>query len=495
MKRWFIALAALIACAGCLPAHAGMAGHGTAGACPQGGNLGDGCPGAPLNGSFQEPDFFNTARQSGQTYVTRPPWNVAGVDYAVGYNTATTLADPSTATHGTGPGQLPVGCTYAATGGTGGGPRVLCKSNVSPSIRDFDFSLHGCIQLTFANTVTGEMTVANNYFKNGPGCNALNGSLVNITINNHANLLFVGNHVDGGFPDYQAALSADVLENGSGVGAGCSIVFQYNVFINSPQIPIGGKTDNCTVDVSYNYFAAWVMSTTLLPHGAIFAMNHVAGQPANGAAYTYNTGLYPASSPSPVSGGPGQGSTVFSFLGNTGGHTFYAYTTVDHNTVVNNRVANPTTNYVSSVALSFIDHPAGVVNATITNNYIDPYGALTCLSNLGDASGVHGSVSGNTLTVTGSFTGAIYEAATFGGTGLTQAVIQPYGTSGTTGTGRTGTYILSGGPQTASGTNWQTFNTPITGTTTVSGNVNMLDGSAVTIGGVQWTAGQCNGHF
>lgn len=39
---------------------------------------------AATNGTFQNSNFFNNCRQSSQTYVTRPPWYVAGVDYQIG---------------------------------------------------------------------------------------------------------------------------------------------------------------------------------------------------------------------------------------------------------------------------------------------------------------------------------------------------------------------------------------------------------------------------
>src|ERR1035437_6550905 len=69
----------------------------------------DGSLTAPVGGSFQRTNFFTSyALQNMQSYVTRPPWQVAGVDYPVGIPSSVTLKDPSTA-------SLPSGVTYNAT--------------------------------------------------------------------------------------------------------------------------------------------------------------------------------------------------------------------------------------------------------------------------------------------------------------------------------------------------------------------------------------------
>ena len=70
------------------PIHGGIA-NGAVVTCPQGGGANDnGCAAAPANGQYINASFFTTAPQSGQAaYSTRPPWNVAGVDYAIGPTT------------------------------------------------------------------------------------------------------------------------------------------------------------------------------------------------------------------------------------------------------------------------------------------------------------------------------------------------------------------------------------------------------------------------
>ena len=98
--------------------------------CPHGqyvnrSGVSDGCSTAPV-GKFnnktliQHPEFFNGyANQNGQSYRTRPAWNVAGVDYPVGIPAGTVLKDPATAT-------LPPHCNYKPTGSSLGGPVVSC---------------------------------------------------------------------------------------------------------------------------------------------------------------------------------------------------------------------------------------------------------------------------------------------------------------------------------------------------------------------------------
>ena len=68
----------------------------------------DGSIGAAAGGTVQYSNFFTSrALQSGQTYSTRPPWNVAGVDYAVGVPSGA-LKDPLSA-------SLPSGCPIPVT--------------------------------------------------------------------------------------------------------------------------------------------------------------------------------------------------------------------------------------------------------------------------------------------------------------------------------------------------------------------------------------------
>lgn len=72
-------------------------------------------------------------------------WNVAGVDYPVGYDTTLTLSDPTA-------GGLPSGCSYSSGA-------VTCSSG-TPTLNGYDFTLHG----TALVLTGGIITVTNNKF-------------------------------------------------------------------------------------------------------------------------------------------------------------------------------------------------------------------------------------------------------------------------------------------------------------------------------------------
>jgi hypothetical protein len=73
------------------PAHAAHRGGpgGTSTCSHSSAGYADGCAGASQSAQFINPAFFTNARESGQgAYATRPPWDVAGVDYPVGQITS-----------------------------------------------------------------------------------------------------------------------------------------------------------------------------------------------------------------------------------------------------------------------------------------------------------------------------------------------------------------------------------------------------------------------
>src|SRR5664280_2428907 len=88
------------------------------GSCPKGSDYKDGCSGA----SAGVPAFPSLL--SG--YTAQPPWNVAGVHYAVGVPSLIPLKDPTTA-------ALPSGCSLNGT-------TVTCSGTVT--LDGYDFSLH-----------------------------------------------------------------------------------------------------------------------------------------------------------------------------------------------------------------------------------------------------------------------------------------------------------------------------------------------------------------
>jgi hypothetical protein len=148
--------------------------------CLQGVAFNDLCPAAPVAGKFV---FSPATVFSG--YAARPPWNVAGVDFPVGYTTAVgSLKDWSTA-------ALPSGCVKA-------GNNVTC-STANTTIAGYDFGLHngGTLICNAAN-----LTVQNNHFLVGTnnlvpvGGNILGNVIV--ANNSCSGMSIINNEVDGG---------------------------------------------------------------------------------------------------------------------------------------------------------------------------------------------------------------------------------------------------------------------------------------------------------
>jgi hypothetical protein len=148
------------------------------------------------------------ARQSGQAaYIpytgmtaSHPvPYSVAGVDFPLGFSVShvaaqscpgasaglsqanclssaqtgyTGFKDPKYIANDPATGGF---CTYQTAGGYHNtfGPQVLCVyASQNFTIDGYDFSANGCVALNVAYENTGNVTVTNNKFGNGPGCNS-----------------------------------------------------------------------------------------------------------------------------------------------------------------------------------------------------------------------------------------------------------------------------------------------------------------------------------
>ena len=94
----------------------------------------DGSASAPA-GTAQDPNFFSD-------YSIRPPWEVAGVDYAVGVPSGTTLKDWWTLS---GPGISVDKVTGV----------VLVTNTTGVTLDGIDFSLHGGANVAFVNSPGG----------------------------------------------------------------------------------------------------------------------------------------------------------------------------------------------------------------------------------------------------------------------------------------------------------------------------------------------------
>jgi hypothetical protein len=196
--------------------------------CPQGtADPNDGCSGAALTGSIQHSNFFTG--YTTQSYAHRPAWNVAGVDYPVGYSG--TLTSAATAT-------LPACATRSGS--------TITINSAPCNINHLDFSVGNSWCLVDNAAGSNTVTIENNKFNNGSGCNANGGAL--LTLTGSAPVIvqynqFNGNQVGGG------GLLQALMQNNAAVS---SITVQYNAFIDTDQADIQLNSPT-TLNVHYNY--------------------------------------------------------------------------------------------------------------------------------------------------------------------------------------------------------------------------------------------------
>ena len=196
--------------------------------CPYGSTHADGCTTAAYTGSFQ-----NTAYFSGAT--ARPPWNVAGVDYAVGVPTSVT---PIAVTAG----NIPA-CTYWQSTGF----PLLHVGTSSCTISGYDFSTTsaycatngGCgikIDAGVANT-----TITKNNFGYASGVFVIAVQMDGAAGSGNT---FSWNTVNGGGQNGYASFGTLLSTS--------NITIEYNYIYNSvcEFVSAGGS-----MMVKYNYFA------------------------------------------------------------------------------------------------------------------------------------------------------------------------------------------------------------------------------------------------
>lgn len=211
------------AVAGCAPIACAFS-PGSAGA--------DGCSGA-LAGSPQYPTLLATYG------VNRSPWNVAGVNYAVGAPGGT-FFDPSTA-------SLPAGCSYSSS--------IVSCSGSNITVMGYDFSLHGGIKLSVTGGSAG-LTVTRNKFALAPNCSD---PVVNLSVTGVTGITY--NTFDGGGGTC-GTLSFGSMINASQTATGSILTVEYNYFLNTPQDAVdmrGPASGTSQVITKYNlyYLEGW----------------------------------------------------------------------------------------------------------------------------------------------------------------------------------------------------------------------------------------------
>ena len=314
MTRALLLTASLLALAGCAtarPIHGGGGGMpAPPGTCPQGGGYNDGCAAAIQTANFQNATLFTANPVSGQgPYAVRPPWNVAGADYPVGYDT--TVLNTSAETAQNKPSYLqtlyPTWCKFTAASSTGPAT-VVCNGlkTASPlNISGIDFGDDGCTYLNIFG-FSGDINITNSRFANGWGCNS---QAVQISFyGNGPNLSLMNSEIDGREAWNIAGNISGCVQSGASV-TGCVLTISsmngafdigdmfdapgttgiYHVFINSVASgtpcsvipPAPAKPMNCGVG-SYNVG---------------FALPYVGGNGASIAAGSLTTVSMPLTTP------------------------------------------------------------------------------------------------------------------------------------------------------------------------------------------------------
>ena len=321
---------------------------------------------SPSRGAYQNTHFFDYAQQSGQSgYFSAPsipsshppPWNLAGVDYPVGYPTTARLKDPAL-------DRLPRGCAYNATGSSKAGSIVVCDGEANTVLDGWDFSLHNCTVLDVKSRSTGAIKIKNSRFVNGPNCSVLNGALVLVEYPTAADFVFAHNLVDGLAQTYPTSLMAMVAPFVRG-----NVTIEHNAFLHSPARPVLSNSAG-SFFIAYNYWEGFVYKPTD-GHGEI-VINYLgasAVQPS--VVYSFNTVLEP-NDVSPMGG------TAAIYL-TSGKFGTIEKAQADHNTTVINKNSGAVT-----VAAASVETAWGRYGSVIFDeNYMDGTGAFGCFLSSG----------------------------------------------------------------------------------------------------------------
>jgi hypothetical protein len=192
---------------------------------------------APTQGCLQNPGYRDGCPTASaefpafpallDRYKVRPPWNVAGVDYAVGIPSKLSLKDPRHV-------ALPAGCSLQGT-------TVTCSGTVV--LDGYDFSLNNGTTLVIND---GNVTVRNCRFAVGSNQGAL-GKIIDVS--GLANATFLNNEFDGSDIPVtpQRGQTISVLNTGT-------VIFRYNYFHNSGGDMVDFSAGPQVNIIQYNVF-------------------------------------------------------------------------------------------------------------------------------------------------------------------------------------------------------------------------------------------------
>jgi hypothetical protein len=332
-------------------------------ACPRGNSYpADGC--ANTKGSVQYPDLLTNKSYgpgSGQTYAKRAPWNIAGLDYAVGVPAGTKLKDPALI--------QPINCRYSPNGSAAHGPKITCGGH-NLAIIGYEFGPiggHPSTVLQISGNATGRATVENNHFLNDTNTDrssAVYDYWINFGIGGTEDIEFKNNTLDG---NYTPGL---ITSGGIPFYTRGALTIEYNAVLNMPQRPFAAGCEGCTtigdLTVKWNLFLGFSNVAGGL-HGEImqqvFSQTNQTTQAHT--TYQYNTIV----NPNTTAIGQTTSFIVISGGGAPVGPPIYQDVLVDSNTLVNNKNGGRPT------SASLIYFSNGIYqHIKITNNFTDSTG-------------------------------------------------------------------------------------------------------------------------
>jgi hypothetical protein len=288
----------------------------------------NGATNAPA-GAAQYPDLLTG-------YAVRPPWKVAGVDYAVGIPSGTALKDP-------------LSINMAGVSVNTSSHTIFVTGN-NVTLNGYDFSLAGGWQVYVQGS---NDTIENSNFKVGSN------NLVPIGSSTSAsNLTVIYNTIDGGgigVAGNPVAIYTLISFTGTGTGG---LTVEYNWLKNAPQHIVEFR--NGTLIDQFNLIQNVGFYVGAHPNDVQFN-----GSTSNGSIIDFNT-VY---NPQPVNGYPdaqGEGLQIEAQLGST-----ITNTQVENNTVI---ATGPS--LTASYLIAVRQDAGNVINGVIVeNNYLDASGA------------------------------------------------------------------------------------------------------------------------
>jgi hypothetical protein len=346
---------------------------GGSGLCAQGSAYADGCSAAPVANA----NTFQNASLISSSYATRPPWNVAGVDYPVGIPAGTTLTDWQNISQS--------GVSVNTSNG------VITVSSSGVTLNGIDFTgcqTHSCVGFQQVYIQADNFTVTNS--KTGGYNETQASSALFYQVSGYGGFVMKNNYIDGGM---RALTGSQTSVYGYTFLASGLVDVEYNYFTSwSAQIqtvganPTDGNNGN-VINYTFKYNAMVHPLLTSGAHENVFISD--GGDTFSNVDIEYNT-FYQVLADN---NGTGPNELIQIANGTNGAEVTYGTTILSHNTMM---APTPTT---SGVTVSyFAVGPKVATNTTfngpgtVSYNYFDgtgtygiwnqsPYGVSTFTPN------------------------------------------------------------------------------------------------------------------